>query len=178
MRHMLIVLGISLAAIVVGAGLYFYGPSELRETPVLNGTEASVLSADQAVAVSFAVLAEGTNASSVSERKNFAAYTEEDFARLWAMAYGTGGETMPSIDFDTQYVIGVFAGEKSSGGHSIKVASVTDASSIRTVSMALMRPGEGCVVSQALTNPFQLIAVPVSDRELARTETEFTVACQ
>lgn len=178
MRHMLIVLGISLAAIVVGAGLYFYGPSELRETPVLNGTEASALSADQAVPVSFAVLAEGTNASSVSERKNFAVYTEEDFARLWAMAYGTDGGTMPSIDFDTQYVIGVFAGEKSSGGHTIEVASVTDASSIRTVSMALTRPGEGCMVSQALTSPFQLISVPVSDRELARTETEVVTVCQ
>lgn len=178
MRHMLIVLGICLAAIVVGAGLYFYGPSELRETPALNGTEASALSADQATLVSFSVLAEGTNASNVSERKNYAVYTEEDFARLWAMAYGTDTSGMPSVDFDTQYVIGVFAGQKSSGGHTIEVASVTDADSIRTISMALTRPGEGCVVSQALTSPFQLIAVPVSDRELARTETEVVAACQ
>ncbi len=175
---MLIVLGICLAAIVVGAGLYFYGPSELRETPALNGTEASALGADQAVPVSFTVLAEGTNASGVSERKNYAVYTQEDFVRLWTMAYGTDGEAMPAIDFDSQYVIGVFAGEKPSGGHTIDVASITDASSIRTVSMALTRPGEGCMVSQALTSPFQLIMVPVSDRELARTETEVVAACQ
>lgn len=178
MRHMLIVLVICLAAILVGAGLYFYGPSELRETPVLEGTEASALGADQAIPVSFAVLAEGTNASGVSERKNYAVYTKEDFARLWTMAYRDDTSAMPSIDFDSQYVIGVFAGEKLSGGHTIEVASITDASSIRTVSMTLTRPGEGCVVSEALTSPFQLIAVPVSDRELARTETEVVAACQ
>lgn len=175
---MLIVLGICLAAILVGAGLYFYGPSELREAQVLEGTEASALGADQAVPVSFTVLAEGTNASGVSERKNYAVYTEEDFARLWAMAYGTDGQAMPSIDFDSQYVIGVFAGQKPTGGHTIEVASITDASSIRTVSMALTRPGEGCMTLQALTSPFQLIAVPVSDRELARTETEVEASCQ
>ena len=175
---MLIVLGICLAAIVVGAGLYFYGPSELRETPALNGTEASVLGADQAAPISFTVLAEGTNASGVSERKNYAVYTEEDFARLWTMAYGTDTSAMPSIDFDSQYVIGVFAGEKSSGGYTIEVASITDASSIRTVSIALTRPGEDCTVSQALTSPFQLVSVPVSDRELARTEVEVEASCQ
>lgn len=178
MRHMLIVLGICLAAILVGAGLYFYGPSELRETQELEGTEASALGADQATPVSFTVLAEGTNASNVSERKNYAVYTQEDFRRLWTMAYGTDTSTMPSIDFDTQYVIGVFAGEKATGGHAIEVAGITDASSIRTVSIALTRPGDGCVVSQALTSPFQLIAVPVSDRELARIETEVEASCQ
>ncbi len=178
MRHMLIVLVICLAAIVVGAALYFYGPSQLRETQVLTGTEASALGADQAASVSFTVLAEGTNASGVSERKNYAVYSEEDFTRLWTMAYGTDTSAMPSIDFDTQYVIGVFAGEKPTGGHTIEVASITDASSIRTVSMALTRPGEDCMTSEALTSPFQLIAVPVSDRELARTETEIVASCQ
>jgi len=177
MRHMLIVLGICLAAIVVGAGLYFYGPSEMRETPVLEGTEASALGSDQAESVSFTVLAEGTNASGVSERKNFAVYSEEDFVRLWAMT-GASASEMPAVDFESQYVIGVFAGEKASGGHTIEVTSVTDASSLRTVAIELTRPGTGCVVSQALTRPYQLIAVPVSDRSLARTENETEASCQ
>jgi len=174
---MLIVLGICLAAIGVGAGLYFYGPSEMRETPVLDNSEASALGADQEASVSFTVLAEGTNASGVSERKNFAVYTDEDFVRLWAMT-GASASEMPAVNFEEQYVIGVFAGEKLSGGHGIEVTSVTDASSLRTVAIALTRPGADCVVTEALTRPYQLIAVPVSDRSLARTESATEVSCQ
>jgi len=177
MRHMLIVLGICLAAIMVGAGLYFYGPSELRETPSL-GNEASAIGADQATLIPFTVLSEGTNAAGVAERKNFAVYSQEDFERLWTMTFGPDTSAMPSVNFDSYYVIGVFAGEKASGGHTIDVASVTDANSLRTVAISLTRPGEGCVVTQALTRPFQLIMVPVSDRELARTETEVVADCQ
>lgn len=174
---MLIALGICLAAIMVGAGLYFYGPSEMREATVLEGTEASALGSDQAETVSFAVLAEGTNASGVAERKNFAVYTKDDFVRLWAMT-DAGASEMPAVDFEKEYVIGVFAGEKASGGHTIKVTSVTDASSLRTIAIELTRPGAGCVVSQALTRPYQLITVPVSDRSLARTESETEASCQ
>lgn len=171
---MLIVLGIIIAAILVGAGLYFYGPDTLRETPTQG---ASALGADQPTDVPFAVIAEGAQAS-MSERKNFAAYTHEDFVRLWAMAYGENAPAMPVVNFDSSYVIGVFAGQKSSGGHGIRVDSVTDGSSLRTVAITLTRPASDCVVTQALTSPFQIISVPFSDRDLARTEKDVEVACQ
>ena len=175
---MLIVLGMSTAAILVGAGLYVYGPSELREAPVLEGSQASAIGADQALEdVSFAVLAEGTNAA-VSERKNYAVYTEADFARLWTMTYGENAPALPSVDFTRMYVIGVFAGEKPSGGHDISVARVSDAGDTRTVAVTLTAPGAGCMTTQALTSPFELITVPVSSAALARTEETVTTPCQ
>jgi hypothetical protein len=177
MRHMLIVLGIVLAAILVGAGFYFYGPSEFRETPPLENAEASALGADVAAAVPFRILAEGTDAE-VEERKNFAAYDEDGLARLWAMAYGEDAPPVPSIDFASEYVIGVFAGEKATGGHAIRVASVTDENSLRNVGIAIERPAQGCMTTQALTRPFQVIAVPFSERELARTDSEKEVPCR
>ena len=175
---MLIVLGMSTAAILVGAGLYVYGPSELRETSVLEGSQASALGADQALEdASFSVLAEGSSAT-VSERKNYAVYTDADFARLWSMAYGDDAPALPSVDFERMYVIGVFAGEKPSGGHDISVSRVSDAGDTRTVAVTVTAPEAGCMTTEALTSPFELILVPVSDANLARTEEAVTTPCQ
>lgn len=179
MRHMLIVLGMCTAAILVGAGLYVYGPSELRETPTLEGSQASAIDADQTLEdVSFTVLAAEATAASVSERKNYAVYTEADFTRLWGMAYGDDAPALPDVDFERSYVIGVFAGQKPSGGHGITVSRVSDTSDTRTVAITLTAPGEGCMTTQALTSPFELILVPVSDASLARTEETVTTPCQ
>jgi hypothetical protein len=174
---MLIVLGTVIAAIVIGGGLYYYGPAELREMPAAESSEASALGADQATDVPFTVIAEGPDAADASERKNYAVFDEEELDRLWAMAYGEGAPAMPAIDFEKEYVIGVFAGQKSSGGHSIAVEDVSDEKALRYVSIVLTTPGSGCVSTQALTSPFQIITVPFSDRELARVEKEAIALC-
>ena len=168
---MLIVLVIVLGAILVGAGLYFYGPEEIRDAQV--GPSASVASAQ----IPFQVIAEGESAAEVRERKNYAVYSEEDLEELWRMAYGDTS-TLPRVDFTQNYVIAVFAGEKASGGHDIEVADIEDTESKRKVSIALTRPGAGCMTTQALTRPFQIVVVPASDLELAREEAEIEVACQ
>ncbi len=173
---MIVVLVMFAAAILVGGGLFAFGPSALREPVAFEG-EASALSADVASDVPFAVIAEG-NAESVTERKNYAAYTEEDFERLWVMAYGEEAEEMPPVDFDEEYVIGVFAGEKPSGGHGIRVESITDEDALRKIAIAIERPEESCATTAAVTSPFQIVTAPFTDRELARAETEVTVACE
>lgn len=175
MRYSLIVLGICLAAIVVGGALYMYGPDVLRENP-LKESGASVLGADLAEEVSFSVLVEGQD-SQITERKNFAAYSSEDFQDLWTRAFGESAPALPSVNFDESYVIGVFAGQKPSGGHSIAVSRVIDENGVRNVAIAITRPGAECVTSQALTSPYQFIVVPFSDRPLAKTDQELE-ACQ
>jgi len=177
MRHMFIVLGVATAFILTGATLYYYGPSELREGQQVVNVEASALGADASEVIPFEVIVEGMNAVEVSSRKNYAVYDEQEFARLWRMAMGDESE-MPKVDFERDYVIGVFAGEKMSGGYGIKVANVTDNTAVRTVAMTLSKPGTGCVATQALTSPFQIISVPFSDREHARSDTEVEAACQ
>lgn len=176
---MLIVLGITLAAIIVGAVLYMYGPSALREMPaVANEASEPSFEEDGIGTVSFTVIAEGAQAVSAPVRKNYGVYDEAEFARIWKMAYGESGPPLPAIDFDTQYVIGAFAGEKPTGGHTIEITTIRDASNLRTVEMTLERPAPGCIVSQALTSPFQFVSVPLSGRTLARADSEVEVACQ
>lgn len=176
MRHILIILGICLAAIAIGAGLYFFGPKEFQQVPAVGNVGASAVGADVAEEISFRVLAEGQNAT-ITERKNYAVYTEEDFAALWTRAYGEDAPALPAVDFDDSYVIGVFAGEQATGGHAIAVSRVTDENAVRTVAIALTRPGAGCMVSQALTSPFQFVLVPFSDRALARVDEVVEAPC-
>ena len=185
MRDILIVLGMCVAAIVVGVLFYIYGPAEMREVPSetpsdlqeqasasANGTAAA------AEDVSVTVLDAGMNAAAAPERKNIAAYDEEGFARLWAMAHIEGSTPMPDIDFSKQYVIGVFAGTKSSGGHSIAVSRVSDSGDTRTVAITLTKPGPGCITSQAITSPYQIVSVPLSSASLSRTENTVETSCQ
>lgn len=177
MRDMLIVLVACIAAILVGAGLYYYGPDEFREIPVVESTSGeNPAEAIEVAEVAFAVIGEGTTAVDAPERKNIAVYGEEEFARIWSMAYGTDAPPRPSIDFDTQYVIGVFSGTRATGGHAVSVTSVIDGSK-RTVAVELTAPVSGCLVSQALTSPFELISVPSTELELESVERLVETPC-
>lgn len=178
MRHILIVLGMCVAAIIIGLALYVYGPAELNEAAVLTDTPAAAVTAEPLEDISFAVIGEGPNAAEVTERKNYAVYDEAEFSRIWEMAYGSDGAPPPTIDFSTEYVIAVFAGMRSTGGHAIHVSQIADSSTERTVMIELVRPGSSCVVSQAFTSPFQLIRVPMSALAPSRVEKEVIRECE
>lgn len=182
MRDILIVLGMCVAAIAVGIFFYIYGPAEMQQTPV----EVSVAALPEQMQepstivqdVPITVLDAGMNAGAAPERKNVAAYDPEGFTRLWKMAHGTDGTPVPSVDFTKNYAIGVFAGTKSSGGFSIEVSGVRDLGDTRMVSITLTKPGVGCLTSQALTSPYQIVIVPVSTAPLSRTEHTVEAACE
>lgn len=168
---------VAVAAILIGVGLYFYAqtqtPGGLSYVPP---SATSTLPA-QPETVSFRVLDEGANAANVSVRKNYAAYSEESFQKIWNMANGFDGKTPPNVDFSKEYVIGVFAGQKPTGGYSIVVTSVTDTGDTRTVAITLTAPGENCMVTEALTSPYQILAVPRSSALLAHADTGISTPC-
>lgn len=178
MRHILIVLFMCVAAIAIGTVLYVFGPKELQESAALDASGAAALSSGPLEDISFAVLAEGQNAARVTERKNYAVYDEAEYARLWQMAYGDDAPPMPEVDFAREYVIGVFAGVKPSGGYDISITQVADSSTERTVAIALSSPGEGCMTSQVFTSPFELVRVPAADLEIVKEETQRSTACR
>jgi hypothetical protein len=178
MRHTLIVLGMCVAAIAIGTMLYFFGPEELNEAAALDASGAAALTSGPLEDISFTVLAEGQNAARVTERKNYAVYGEEEYARLWQMAYGDDAPPMPEVDFERNYVIGVFAGVRPSGGYDIAVTQIADSSTERTVSITLTSPGDGCMTSQAFTSPFEIVRVPIATLDLVREESERAQACR
>ncbi len=171
MKDTLIIFGMCLAAIAVGATLFFWAPKNTAVAPAPE--EAKPLIEEN---IAFVVLETGQDSQTL-ERKNYAARDQESFERVWKIAHGEDGAVMPSIDFSTRYVIGVFAGEKTSGGHAIAVTDIIDHGDVRTVRTRLQEPGEGCINSQALTSPYQLITVPVSTHGLASEDATTVTPC-
>lgn len=181
MRDILIVLVMILAALGIGAALYVYGPPEFTQTPEPSGEEALPVTpvvSPTPTDVRVTVLDQGTNAGAASSRKNAAAYDTEAFKRLWQMAHGNDGTPLPAVDFTKEYVIGVFAGTRSSGGYSIEVSNVTDDAEARTVTITLTKPGPGCIQSQALTSPYQIVSVPLSGLPLSKEERTQETFCR
>src|SRR3990167_7882573 len=138
-----------LLAIVVGAGLWWF---------FANPRTASAPDTSLGTPVEFSVLEEGAQ-SNVIERKNYLARTPEALEELWKMVHGEEAE-VPVVDFSTSEVIGVFQGQKSTGGYAIKVEKVLDSETARTLYLTLYEPASGCPVAQALTTPFEIITLP------------------
>lgn len=169
------IIGVALVAIAIGAGLYHIQPQLKGTAYAPQGAAAPVA---QAAPVSFRVLDSGVHASGVTNATNYAAYSESSYLKLWGMVHGTDKTPPPNVDFSTEYVIGVFAGQKPTGGYTVAVDTVSDENGTRTVHIALTKPGPGCITNQMVTSPYQLIAVPRSDAALAHAESDIATPCK
>ncbi|MCS4156756.1 protease complex subunit PrcB family protein [Salinibacter ruber] len=98
--------------------------------------------------------------------------SEDELAAFWAELHGgstsAGGDALPDppqVDFETQIVVGVVLGERSTGGYSVDIDRVManeDQGTMR-VEYTRIEPGDACVVTQALTSPYVLATVDLQD---------------
>ncbi|MBY0111013.1 protease complex subunit PrcB family protein [Patescibacteria group bacterium] len=162
-RDVIIIVLMCVVAIGLGAWLY------------VMGVENRVPQAQEA-AVSFSVIAEGTNAS-LTDRKNFKVESREQLEQVWAHAYGQTTVALPTVDFEKYQVLAVFGGQKNSGGHTVAVKEVVDTENTRRITITHSAPGSSCITTQALTSPFQFVRVEKSDARIERKDETVTVAC-
>lgn len=83
----------------------------------------------------------------------------------------------PGVNFDTDMVIAVFAGEQASGGYAIEVMNVRENDEFMMVDVEFTRPGETCIVTQALTQPFHFVVLEADDKPMNFDETTLTKEC-
>jgi hypothetical protein len=78
---------------------------------------------------------------------------------LWDIHQGIVSPTNapPSVDFDSQIIIAVFDKEQASGGFSIEIQTIEIDASGLVVEVVRTAPGPGCIVTQALTQPFHIV---------------------
>jgi PrcB C-terminal len=67
---------------------------------------------------------------------------------------------LPAIDFETNSVIIVAAGQQSSGGVEIRIDLVYQDGSNVIIDATTIKPGDTCVVSTGLTQPVDIAVVP------------------
>jgi hypothetical protein len=171
MRNLIVIGGICILAIAVGAWLYFGTPHKTAPATSAS-TEAPV-----AKEVHFAVLDQGDQAGDMTTRKNYAIYDAAEFARFWQKAH-PNGKKVPNVDFKSTYVIAVFAGTEPTGGYRISVTKVTDTANARSVAVTIEQPDSSCAVVEEETSPYAFVTVPYSDAEaLSHTDVRTTHAC-
>lgn len=71
-----------------------------------------------------------------------------------------GLNSFRKIDFKREAVIAVFAGTKNTGGYSVSVRK--DAGKL---CVGLVAPPDGALVTEALTRPFKIVAVPAAEED-------------
>jgi hypothetical protein len=70
-----------------------------------------------------------------------------------------GAGVKPEVDFGNDLVVAVAAGERSTGGHDIEVRKVTRAGNELRIEVLETIPSEGCVTTQAKTQPVDVVMV-------------------
>ena len=88
---------------------------------------------------------------------------DSSYAKFWA-AIGDAG-SRPSVDFTRDLVIAVAAGQQTTGGHSISVDRVTRVGPGLAVEVTETAPPPGCMVTQALTQPVDMVVVAAADAQ-------------
>jgi hypothetical protein len=123
--------------------------------------------------VLFTELARGDH-SDVSRRANFLITSSSELSQLWKMIDSQSEK--PTIDFTKNTVVALFMGTKPTGGYSIEVTRVSDGEK-RTVSALLKTPGGSCIVDQVVTNPYQIVSVPITTLAFGHTDEASTISC-
>ncbi|MFZ3044265.1 MAG: protease complex subunit PrcB family protein [Minisyncoccia bacterium] len=166
-RNTLVVACVALAAIAIGVYFFLSGNLSNASLSALSGQQQS------AVVVPFTPLASGSS-SKVETRVNYFITSPTQLQELWSLVDATG--TPPTVDFNKDAVIAVFAGQQPTTGYAISVSKVVD-SGARLVSITIAKPDGGCLTGQSLTTPYEVVVVPTTTLPLAHEDLSATIAC-
>ena len=86
---------------------------------------------------------------------------DSSYAGFWS-TLAVGGQR-PPVDFTRDVVVAVAGGQRSTGGYSIAVDRVTRSGAGVSVDVVQTTPGAGCIMSQALTQPVDVVVVAAAD---------------
>lgn len=99
--------------------------------------------------------------SGLQERTELAIADRATLERTWlAIHGGVAGNAAPAVDFAQRTVIVVGLGERSSGGHAVRVDTVAREGDTTVVRYTASAPGAGCMTTQAITSPVEVVSVP------------------
>ncbi|MFZ1074957.1 MAG: protease complex subunit PrcB family protein [Minisyncoccia bacterium] len=127
-----------------------------------------------ATAVPFVPIVEGSN-SKVTTRTNYLITSSDQLQKLWGLIDATG--TPPPIDFSSQNVLAVFAGQEPTTGYAVAVSKVVDSNN-RVVSVTIQQPDSACQPKAQPTAPYELVTVPATTLPLTHQDIPGTNDCQ
>lgn len=151
--HWIVVISLALAMTACGGGGGGEGEGAQRV-----GAGDTVASAQ----VPTATLAQGARGPLRSGE--VVARSPAEWAAAWRDHEGPGDPpAVDGVDFAASMVVGVFAGQRPTGGFRVVPGAVKrDGGGMNAVAYEVVSPGKRCMVSQALTSPFLVMTVPAA----------------
>jgi hypothetical protein len=126
-------------------------------------TRAEGEAAVRAVPISFTSIARGAN-SGIKESREIVVESTRDWQALFTRH--APGTPPPLVDFAVDVVVGVFAGERPTGGYEVDILAVERHQAQTTVVYQVTAPPRDAIVITVLTSPFHLARLPRQDRPI------------
>ena len=106
--------------------------------------------------------------------------TEAEWEEFWSRhrANVTPLPPPPSVDFSREMVIAAVDGQEPSGGYRFEITAIEDNGSRLIVRVNKRVPGESCIVTEVITQPFHIVRLAKSDLELDLILSEETYGCE
>ncbi|UOA08957.1 protease complex subunit PrcB family protein [Methylobacter sp. S3L5C] len=106
----------------------------------------------------FTVLAQGSD--SHIEQQHFQILRDNtDLQKLWdSHLEGVSPKpSAPDVNFSNETIIAAFAGTKNTGGYVLNITGINVYPDRVQIDLSLIKPGDNCMVSTVLTQPFVLV---------------------
>jgi hypothetical protein len=91
------------------------------------------------------------------------AKTEAEWRSLWQL---TGNEPPVKLDPEKEMGVGIFLGERFTGGYGVDVRSITEEDGNAVVEYEEYKPSSDMIVTQALTYPYKIQIFPKTDKNV------------
>jgi hypothetical protein len=97
---------------------------------------------------------------------------QRDWLALWnAMGLrATRASAAPQVDFSSEQLLAFFAGDQRSGGVAVSIEGIEARDDRLSLTVRLQLPGAGCVVTTAMSQPYQIVRI---DRALPERPIDF-----
>lgn len=106
----------------------------------------------------FREVASGSNALVSTPQVRLAA-SQNDLGALWDSAYGRQVPVPPTPLIVGQTAVGIFLGNRPTGGYGVAVQSVSASGSALMITVNVRAPGPGSITTQSITSPWTIVAV-------------------
>ncbi len=104
---------------------------------------------------------------------------EDEWTDIWNQHRGIFVPQLPppEVNFSGTTVIAVFMGEFNTGGYEIEIKEILDVNQYMEVKVEKTYPGKGCAVTLAFSQPYHIVKIEKSDKEITFDTLERTIEC-
>ncbi|MGI8766103.1 MAG: protease complex subunit PrcB family protein, partial [Gemmatimonadaceae bacterium] len=116
--------------------------------------------------------------SGFAEGQELVLRNETELSAAWKTVHaGVPGNPAPSIDLARNMVVLLALGQRSTGGHTVRFDSLTREGTGAVVHYTVTSPGPGCMTTQMITSPIDVVSVPRVDGAIRFQKSEVTERC-